>query len=37
MKHLKLNIVFSCVCQSLPGPGFGVFMHSKHTFGHTFD
>lgn len=33
----KKNVVFSCVCQSLAGVDFGVFMHSKHTFGQTFD
>lgn len=31
-----MNVVFSCVCQSLAGPDFGVLMHSKHAFGQTF-
>lgn len=31
----RTNAVFSCVCQSLAGPDFGVFMHSKHSFDQT--
>lgn len=31
----RMNVVFSCVCQSLAGADFGVFMHSKDTFGQA--